>query len=1742
MNNQNIFLFPTNLSENTELSLTNLLEEATILVKDLLQQFANENDYTDKIKLAFGENTDGSELKASWQAGTFTFPSIQVVSASEINAANGAYARETNEIYLAQEFLLAHQQDIDVVAAVLLEEYGHYVDSEINSVDSPGDEGAIFSALVRGEELSNSDLEQLRNEDDTTVVIIDGQSFEIEANLPQLEIVSSNSNPIDLTGTGIASINFNQFGNTSRINVSGQSEEFFPNVISFHGDVDIAAEYYDQSRELSPYGSAEDEWPTALAEYKLSDSIQYKLGSNNNDYLIKLDAQIYTEIYDFPGYWKSLDYDNEFYNIGEIHVPNELKVSANLNLDNEVIEIFNINSTSADVRDPGDTLVTQYSWNIHAAPPTPNGKYISFSENFQTSFVLESDQNFSIDIDAFGKSIHNVGGVSGKIDDDIEFNLNVNLEVLPLPYLVNTTGDKKALNARESPDSSKDDGLQITLRSLIEYANANDDFNEIKFAIPDDEQKYEYDPITETWRIDITNGALEITSPVTIDGEGVIELRGNQGGAGLVIEAGNSTIQGLTINNFGGHGIWIKDKGFNTIQNNNIGTDVTGEDTTYGNRGSGIYIKSSNTNTVTKNRISGNGGVGLGDGINIENSFYNQIIKNNIGTNIDSTKALGNLGNGINITQGGNNTIKDNVISANSDDGIDIRNSSDNIIHKNNIGTDLNGVIDLGNGERGIHIAGNNNEIGGIDQEKHQNIIAYNQGLNKAGGVVITTGTGNAILGNTIYENAGLGIDLAGDGVTNDDSNDRDTGANNLQNSPSLLLTRKEESSDSTKYKVSLNSTPNQEFLLQFFEEKGKALIGDKTVTTNDDGYAYYDFFAGSEVNNLYATATNLATFDTSEFSSLQTLEWKNSLNQVNGVVDKSDEDRVFIVKEGDLFNVDLNRDGKLLSNEILADLDMRSLSDYAEISQLISTGLTRTLGAGNIASAIDIAVVKTISDLQKKGIFAEKTIATKILAGFGKVISILDRILTPLDIIQGAVVQAFNVTEDEVGFISNSGPIEPVVFPPGSNSLDAFPQIKINDDSDFEGYEAFIIQIEKDDDKLQTINEPVPGEQISKSLIEDTALVVIEDDDQTDIVNINPTDIENILENALFGIAGVIAGAIITVATGGAAAPATVVLVNALTAGATAALVASIGEVFKDNLQKEIVRLALASYGEDPDKIGVTDVDTIGSINYKDIQDILNLRNITKSTDTPEILASTNLTDIFEGTLAQFNGDIIPDFNSEDLIEILGVSLTNDNLNVTFGSAILDIDEDLDGEVDSTITLEGDFTNAEFIIEPLSIEDFNSTFITVDFPEIFVDDVSITEGNNGNQTITFTVSLSRAGEETITVDYATGDDSAVAGEDYIATSGTLEFAPGETEKTITVEVISDIDFESNETFNINLSNPSGSAIATSVGTGTIQNDDTPPALKVTDIQVDSNSIAIEFNRDINLDLLNLYRGENNQDALSDLTLVGEETGTVNGSLVWDEFTKTLTFIATTGILEPDNYTLTIPSRENGIVTPDGGVLDGDGDGIEGDDYVYEFTIEESRDRILSIPNVTLAPGATTDIPITLNNLEGVTKLEFDFYYDTDLLDITAINSNDNLPASWQFTESEIDSANGIINVTIEGTDVLSGNNLNIVNLEAVVPDTASYGETQILDLENVVLNDSNISAIDDDGIHQVIKAGDTTGDGTLSGFDAYQMMRVSVGLDDGFDRFSTIDPMISADMNRDGVISAFDAYHAVNS
>ena len=110
----------------------------------------------------------------------------------------------------------------------------------------------------------------------------------------------------------------------------------------------------------------------------------------------------------------------------------------------------------------------------------------------------------------------------------------------------------------------------------------------------------------------------------------------------------------------------------------------------------------------------------------------------------------------------------------------------------------------------------------------------------------------------------------------------------------------------------------------------------------------------------------------------------------------------------------------------------------------------------------------------------------------------------------------------------------------------------------------------------------------------------------------------------------------------------------------------------------------------------------------------------------------------------------------------------------------------------------------------------------------LFINDVTMAEGNAGTSTATFNVTLSTASTQIVTVQYATANGTATAGSDYAATSGMLTFTPGMTSQPINVTINGDTVLEPGETFFINLSNPTNATLVDVQGRGVIVNDDGP--------------------------------------------------------------------------------------------------------------------------------------------------------------------------------------------------------------------------------------------------------------------------------------------------------------------------
>jgi hypothetical protein len=335
----------------------------------------------------------------------------------------------------------------------------------------------------------------------------------------------------------------------------------------------------------------------------------------------------------------------------------------------------------------------------------------------------------------------------------------------------------------------------------------------------------------------------------------------------------------------------------NTVQGNLIGTDVTGT-LALGNSLVGVAVDGSNhliggTTVGGRNIISGNS-----RGLTFANGDNNIAQANFIGTDVTGTVGVPNTNGGMSINGGSNNMVggltatagtpPGNLISGNTGDyGLSVFTSgaSGTVIQGNIIGADITGTNPLGNAVGGIFIAGHDTTVGGTAANAG-NIIAFNGtmcgppnfiGVRISGDAAIN----NVVLGNSIFSNGGLGIDLninpdGACGVTANHHCDNVTGPNHLQNYPAL--TSATSGSGSTSIHGSLDAASNTTFRLEFFDNpqchssgfgQGKSFIGTTNVMTDGSCNAPINVTLPVNVQSghvITATATD-PTGNTSEFS-----------------------------------------------------------------------------------------------------------------------------------------------------------------------------------------------------------------------------------------------------------------------------------------------------------------------------------------------------------------------------------------------------------------------------------------------------------------------------------------------------------------------------------------------------------------------------------------------------------------------------------------------------------------------------------------------------------------------------------------------------------------------------------------------------------------------------------------------------------------------------------------------------------
>jgi hypothetical protein len=244
--------------------MTSTLLSILPAVDDVLFNFAQSDGFWSNLETAFGTSYDvvkATQLRQQWKSRNFSqLPPIEVLSPQVLGTAKGAYSSSTNKIYLSASFL--NTASSAAIVNVILEEIGHYVDAQINQVDSAGDEGEIFANLVSGKSLTPTELAQLKGENDHAVINLGGQAVEIEmafsfGTTGYRQFGTSGGD----SGSGVSS---DSYGN---IYVTGYTNGSLPGNTNFGNNDFFVAKYdvYGNRLWVKQFGSAYSDYATGIS-------------------------------------------------------------------------------------------------------------------------------------------------------------------------------------------------------------------------------------------------------------------------------------------------------------------------------------------------------------------------------------------------------------------------------------------------------------------------------------------------------------------------------------------------------------------------------------------------------------------------------------------------------------------------------------------------------------------------------------------------------------------------------------------------------------------------------------------------------------------------------------------------------------------------------------------------------------------------------------------------------------------------------------------------------------------------------------------------------------------------------------------------------------------------------------------------------------------------------------------------------------------------------------------------------------------------------------------------------------------------------------------------------------------------------------------------------------------------------------------------------------------------------------
>jgi hypothetical protein len=934
--------------------------------------------------------------------------------------------------------------------------------------------------------------------------------------------------------------------------------------------------------------------------------------------------------------------------------------------------------------------------------------------------------------------------------------------------IVNTTSDAVA-----------DDGVN-SLREAVAYANSHTGPDTITFNIPTTDAGYANGVFTiraaselnlrDTGTQILGSSQTEFTGNSNLSGP-EIEIKGSDNAIadtlnGIVIRSNNCVIQGLGVNSFGANIII-----FST--NNNIDNNLI----------EGCYVG-----------ISPNGAMAQG------------ARPSNVGIFI-----WGGAGNRI----GGREAIQRNIIAGNRNniylEKLPSQPTSTTVVVGNFIGLDFfRSLVPVGEGATGITISSSGNTIGGGAAGEGNTIMQEGPGIQ-----IRNSGapyyTGNVIRGNNIISSEGVPLYYGSFGseyvLQPNDTGDGDVGPNNFQNIPAI--TSAELINGRILVTGTLNSTPNSSFAidLYFMARKSTPTVimdrqsfGTKVISTDSNGDATFAF---DELNynnldidggQIAATATSVTTLDTSPYSplfkvGLPTLSVNDVVNAEGGTTTP--------------FTVSLSHPYNRPVTVTYFSLEARN--SFSPTERAISTRDYQvvpgrlTFAPGETTKTIPVYIANDVSDENGEVFFLDLYEPTNATLGRSRgICKIIDNDEPPTLTVDNGIANNGLIVEGDDG--TKKVTLTVRLSAETGKGLTVKYRDVAGTAKPGEDYEPFSGQLSF----LPPLESTAFGENYTLGETFKTFEVTIKGDigyepNETFSIELyDRTDTLALLQNPpVYNPANQHHYAV----TRGAGDWSSMQLFGSLSSvnGVTGHLATITSEEERTFIASQFssgnyflgAHRASSNDGAYKNWTWITGEEW--SYNYPG----------NTGTPTDELLLKLGITSP-PGTATWSSALPIVNDDTTNPISSMGDVY---RINAQYDVLV---------EYDTT----GPVPTPEPILATVTIE--NDDLL----PTVSTANVTLDEGNSGTKMAAFTVKLSAAFDRTVTVDYATANETALAGEDYVAKSGSLSFAPGETEKTINVETWTDIYDEADETFALRFSNVTNATLLTPEATCTLIDDD----------------------------------------------------------------------------------------------------------------------------------------------------------------------------------------------------------------------------------------------------------------------------------------------------------------------------